>query len=158
VHQCALSNLRAREVLEWDYSSSILPVRRDLPKVSAVLDLSVREKINCRITTLDALMTEAGWAGNVDLLKIDVQGAELHALRGAEKTLPRVRFVLTEVSFTPLYEGSCVFGEVYDLLSAQGFRLLSLQDGFRGSMESFCRVTHCSVANVMNWLIERYLR
>jgi FkbM family methyltransferase len=135
VHQCALSDQESMcemEVLEWDYSSSILPVRRDLPKVSAVLDLSVREKINCRVTTLDTLMTEAGWVGSVDLLKIDVQGAELLALRGAEQTLPRVRFILTEVSFTPLYEGSCVFGQVYDLLSERGFRLLSLQDGFRG--------------------------
>jgi hypothetical protein len=120
------------EVLEWDYSSSILPVRRDLPNVSAVLDLSIREKINCRVTTLDTIMIEARWDGNVDLLKVDVQGAELLALRGAELTLPLVSFIFTEVSFTPLYEGSCVLGEVYDFLSTHGFRLLSLRDGFRG--------------------------
>jgi len=136
VHQCALSDQETTcemEVLEWDYSSSILPVRRDLPNVSTVLDLSIRERINCRVTTLDTIMIEAQLAENVDLLKIDVQGAELLVLHGAEQTLPRVRFVLTEVSFTPLYEGSCVLAEVYDLLSARGFRLLSLQEGFRGT-------------------------
>lgn len=78
----------------------------------AVLDLSVREKINCRVTTLDTLMTEAGWVGSVDLLKIDVQGAELLALRGAEQTLPHVRVILTEVSFTSLYERSCPRGSL----------------------------------------------
>jgi len=120
------------EVLNYDYSSSILPVRRDLPNVTAVLDLGVRERIECRATTLDVVMREAQWDSEVDLLKIDVQGAELMTLRGAEQTLRRVRFLLAEVSFTPLYEGSCVFGQVYDFLYARGYRLLSLQEGFRG--------------------------
>jgi len=40
--------------------------------------------------------------------------------------------IYTEVSFTPLYEGSCIFSEVYDFLCARGFRLLSLREGFRG--------------------------
>jgi hypothetical protein len=39
---------------------------------------------------------------------------------------------MTEVSFSPLYEGSCVFGQVYDFLHARGFRLLALEEGFRG--------------------------
>jgi FkbM family methyltransferase len=135
VHQCALSDAEGgcdMEVLNWDYSSSILPVRRDLPNVSAVLDLSVRENIAVRVRTLDALLSEIQWQGNIDLLKIDVQGAELMTLRGAERALARVQFLLTEVSFAPVYEGSCVFGEVFDFLSARGLRLLSLQEGFRG--------------------------
>jgi hypothetical protein len=77
-------------------------------------------------------MTEAQSKENVDLLKIDVQGAELMALRGAAQTLPRVRMICTEVSFTPLYEGSSIFSEIYDFLGDRGFRLLSLREGFRG--------------------------
>jgi hypothetical protein len=110
-------------------------VRRDLPNVSAVLDLGVREKIECRVTTLDALMREVSWTEDIDLLKIDVQGAELLSLSGAERTLERVLLLLTEVSFAPLYEGSCIFGEVYEFLTARGFRLLALQEGFRGRDE-----------------------
>jgi hypothetical protein len=119
------------EVLKFDYSSSILPVRRDLPD-AGVVDLDVREKIKCRVATLDSVITEAQWKKNIDLLKIDVQGAELMVLRGAEQTLPHVHFVYTEISFTPLYEGSCIFPEVYDYLRASDFRLLSLREGFRG--------------------------
>jgi FkbM family methyltransferase len=135
VHQCAVAD-QARicemEVLEWDYSSSILPVKRDLLNMAEEIDLAVREKIKCRVATLDSVMTEAQWKENVDLLKIDVQGAELMALRGAEQTLPHVHMIYTEVSFTPLYEGSSIFSEVYDFLCARGFRLLSLREGFRG--------------------------
>ena len=84
------------------------------------------------MTKLDTLLHELRWPGNIDLMKIDVQGAELLALRGAEQALARTRFVFAEVSFAPLYEGSCVFGEVYDFLCSRGFRLLSIQEGFRG--------------------------
>lgn len=135
VHQCALSDeetVCSMEVLNYDYSSSILAVKRDLPNVSAVLDLGVRDRLECRVTKLDTLLQEEHWQESVNLLKIDVQGAELMALRGAAKTLSRVRFLFTEVSFKPLYEGSCVFGEIYDFLYARGFRLLSLGEGFRG--------------------------
>jgi FkbM family methyltransferase len=138
VHLCAVAQeagTREMEVLQWDYSSSLLPVKRDLANVSEVIDLKVRENIECRVDTLDSVMVEAQWKENVDLLKIDVQGAELLALRGAEQTLPRVRMIYTEVSFTPLYEGSCVFQEIYDFLRAHGFRLLSLREGFRGKDE-----------------------
>ena len=120
------------DVLNWDYSSSLLAVRRDLQTVNAVLDLNVREKIKCQVTMLDTLMREHWQNGTVDLLKIDVQGAELMALRGGEQTLKRVRFVLTEVSFTRLYEGSCVLGELYSFLRERGFCLLAFQEGFRG--------------------------
>ena len=135
VHQCALSDQETAcemEVLNFDYSSSILSPRRDLVNVSTVLDLGVRERIACRVTTLDILLREACWSGPIDLLKIDVQGAELMVLRGAEKTLSTVRFVLTEISFKPLYEGSAVFSQVYDLLTARGFGLIALKEGFRG--------------------------
>jgi hypothetical protein len=40
--------------------------------------------------------------------------------------------ICTEVSFTPLYEGSSIFSEIYDFLGDRGFRLLSLREGFRG--------------------------
>src|SRR5262249_48110957 len=134
VHQCAVAD-QARtcemEVLKYDYSSSILPVKRDI-RMAAVVDLDIREKIECRVATLDSVMAEAQWEDNIDLLKIDAQGAELMVLRGAEQTLPHIRVIYTEVAFTALYEGSCIFSEVYDFLCARGFRLLSLREAFRG--------------------------
>ena len=135
VHQCALSDRSetcTMDVLNWHYSSSLLPVRRDLPNVSTLLDLDVRQKIECQLTTLDQLMAEHWKDGVIDLMKIDVQGAELMVLRGAAKTLKRVRFVLTEVSFIPMYEASCGFEELHGFLREHGFRLLAMEEGFRG--------------------------
>lgn len=56
-----------------------------------------------------------------DLLKIDVQGAELDVFRGAQRLLGQAVAVQTEVSFITLYEGQPGFGEVDATLRAMGF-------------------------------------
>jgi FkbM family methyltransferase len=55
------------------------------------------------------------------LLKIDVQGYEAVVLRGAAKTLERVDYLITEVSFRELYAGQPLFDEIHALLTGQGF-------------------------------------
>lgn len=63
----------------------------------------------------------------VDVLKLDLQGFEVEALRGAARLLRRgVACVYTEVSFVPLYEGSAVFGEVDAFMRQHGYRLYNL--------------------------------
>ncbi len=64
-----------------------------------------------------------------DLLKLDLQGYELEALRGAESTLPLVSFILTEVSFAEFYVGQPLFTEVFDYLRERGFHLSALGYG-----------------------------
>ena len=61
-----------------------------------------------------------------DILKLDLQGYELEALRGAEAILRGVAAVLCEVSFTDLYEGQPRGGEVIDWLTGRGFNLEGL--------------------------------
>jgi FkbM family methyltransferase len=56
-----------------------------------------------------------------DWLLLDVQGAELDVLRGAERLLGDVLVVETEVEFLPLYEGQPMFGDVDGFLRARGF-------------------------------------
>jgi FkbM family methyltransferase len=127
------SESRKMEVLNWDYSSSILPVKRDVPGVNEVIDLGVREIIDCRSATLDELCYETGWEGDVDLLKIDVQGAEHLVLQGAAKTLKRTKVIWIEVSFKPLYEGSSTIETIIRLCDQSGFALTHIDEGFRGS-------------------------
>jgi hypothetical protein len=59
----------------------------------------------------------------IDYLKMDIQGAELQALRGAERHLRRTMVVHTEVEFVPLYVGQPLFAEVDQELRRQGFLL-----------------------------------
>ena len=122
----------AMDILNFDYSSSLLKAMPDAAGAGRQLDLGVREQVEVPVRTLDSLLGSHASSEPIDLLKIDVQGNELKVLRGAEQSLRRTRLVWIEVSFRPLYEGSAVFSEVYDFLYAHGFYLGAIQEGFRG--------------------------
>lgn len=89
-------------------------------------DTRTEQTRQVRTTTLDDWFEVAQDYGvdRVDILKLDLQGYELEALRGATKLLTHgVGCILTEVSFVPIYEGSPVFGDVDALLRRFGYRL-----------------------------------
>ena len=55
------------------------------------------------------------------LLKVDVQGGELAALRGADRLLSSIDAILVEASFVELYEGQALASEVWSFLETNGF-------------------------------------
>ncbi|HTP84491.1 MAG TPA: FkbM family methyltransferase [Alphaproteobacteria bacterium] len=61
--------------------------------------------------------------GDIDFLKIDVQGAERDVLGGAIRVLQDVVMVQTEVMFVPMYEDQPLFGDIDVALRAAGFLL-----------------------------------
>lgn len=70
---------------------------------------------------LDALCAQLG-IDVIDLIWMDLQGAELIALQSAGSLLERTRYLYTEVSHRPLYDGQCLFDQVDAFLTARGFR------------------------------------
>jgi FkbM family methyltransferase len=76
----------------------------------------VRE-IEIETRTLDSI-TEIG---QLDFLKIDVQGSELAVFLGGQSRLSNAVAIHTEVSFVPLYQGQPVFGDIDLALREQGF-------------------------------------
>jgi FkbM family methyltransferase len=66
----------------------------------------------------------------VDLLAMDIQGAELRALKGAERLLTdhRVALVYCEVEFYELYKGQPLFWEIGSHLHRKGYHLYGLYD------------------------------
>jgi hypothetical protein len=60
---------------------------------------------------------------DADLLKIDIQGAELMVFRHAPRLLQRCVVVHTEVEFLPMYIGQPLFSEVEQHLRGAGFVL-----------------------------------
>ncbi len=73
--------------------------------------------------TLDAFCEEHG-IEKVDVLKIDVQGAELRVLRGAVKILQTgVRVILCELEYCDRYVGQCWQHEVKSFLQTYDYRV-----------------------------------
>lgn len=87
-----------------------------------------------RTTTLDAFCREHGLAG-IDVLKLDIQGGELLALKGAEELLRRraVGLVYTEASFVPHYQNGPLFHEVAALLAGHGYGLYNIYNLVRAA-------------------------
>jgi len=63
-------------------------------------------------------------------MKLDVQGHELNVLKGAEKTMKRTLFVLTELSNHETYKGGARYYEVDQLLREYGFVLQNIFSGY----------------------------
>lgn len=59
----------------------------------------------------------------IDLMILDVQGAELECLRGATESLSRTRFLQVEVSYEAIYHGGVLFEELNAWLVDRGFEL-----------------------------------
>jgi protein O-GlcNAc transferase len=60
--------------------------------------------------------------GDVDLVKIDVQGGEQAVFRGAERVLRNAVLVQTEVEFVELYEGQPLFADIDKDLRGRGYQ------------------------------------
>jgi FkbM family methyltransferase len=109
-------------------TSSLLRARRDLADMD---HLGEEQTLTVNLRRLDDVAAEAGMP-RVDLLKIDVQGAEDAVLRGATETLRRTRLAWIECSFLPLYERSAIFADVQALMEAANFGLLDWNEAMRG--------------------------
>jgi protein O-GlcNAc transferase len=60
--------------------------------------------------------------GDIDFIKIDVQGSELAVLKNASRALSGALLIQTEVEFVELYKGQPLFADVDTFLRAEGFQ------------------------------------
>ena len=87
--------------------------------------------VEIETTTLDAFCQSEG-IEEIDLLQIDVQGAELQVLEGASSVLARsILAVQAEVEFSHLYVNQPLFADVDTYLRKQGFTLFDLARSYR---------------------------
>jgi FkbM family methyltransferase len=61
-----------------------------------------------------------------DLLKLDIQGYELPALKGAEGLLPQVKLIYSEVQLYPIYQGATRFHETLAWLVQRNFDIYGI--------------------------------
>lgn len=60
------------------------------------------------------------------LLKVDVQGFELEALKGCGELISKFRHVIVECSFVELYKGQALISDVFAFMLRSGFTLISV--------------------------------
>jgi len=132
IFECALAADVGTAVLHVnaiEATSSLFSIRRGIAELSG-LALGEEKILRVPTRTLDSVTAEAKLE-RIDLLKLDVQGAEHLVLAGATQALKATRLIWSECSFKPLYTGSCTFADIYETLAKVGFQLLELNTAFR---------------------------
>jgi FkbM family methyltransferase len=61
---------------------------------------------------------------HIDAIWMDLQGAELKALKSMGNLLDSVKVIHTELEVNPMYEGQCLFKDVNTFLQERGFDLV----------------------------------
>jgi FkbM family methyltransferase len=107
------------------YSSSLLEMEDRHLRTAPDSAYVGSERIT--VVPLDSVWDELVDSSDRPLLKLDVQGFELEALRGAERSLPSLIGVQCELSLVPLYAGAPSYREVLEFLDAAGFRLAGFE-------------------------------
>ncbi len=104
-------------------------------------DLEKLETVEVTVVRMDEAVKER--APGADIIKLDLQGFELEALKGATGLFPGVKAIVTETAFVPLYENQPLFPQLKAFLEKRGFRFerffepFSNETGERISADAF---------------------
>ena len=89
--------------------------------VAKLFGLVNDESYQVEVSSIDSEYLSRG--ADIDVLQIDVQGAEMLVLEGAKEMILRTRPVFLEVSIDAnLYTNSATWSELATLLASKGFR------------------------------------
>lgn len=112
---------------------------------SSILELGTHETVHPEVkyvgkTVMQSIRVDEidyNFSG-LDFLNIDIQGAELLALKGMGKLLDQFKYVYLEVNWDELYQGCPLIGELDVFLSSKGFHLKeSIECGNTGWGDGF---------------------
>jgi len=95
----------------------------------------------CQFYALDDYLTQQG-IEQIDLLKIDVQGAEYRVLQGGANALKagRVRVLYLEIIIGPTYVGQWGMGQYLSYLENLGFRVMGLYNFAYGAQRELIQL------------------
>lgn len=128
-------------VCDYDGNISFYPINQDKtitswkdgnPGASSIFKsngkYTVEQYVQDEIITcchrLDSVMDKRG-IPNVDIIWMDLQGAELLALKGLGNHLQNVKYIHTEVSYKEMYSGQVMFNELNDFVLSNNFLVLN---------------------------------
>ena len=88
------------------------------------IETYIQDEIKTNCHRLDYIMKIYN-IPNVDIIWMDLQGAELLALKSLGEHLKSVQYIHTEVSHKPIYENQVMFDELHQFLIKNNFELMN---------------------------------
>ena len=124
-YACALSNTNGKALLNINISedtNSLLNTECHKSNPHSSL-LETKETIEVETKTLDKIFPNE----TIDLLKLDLQGGEYNALKGAENLFKheRIKCIICEVMFQKNYKNQSNGSDLIMYLEKQGFKILN---------------------------------
>lgn len=158
LHPVALSSAPGNAVLNVNRSAetnSLLPSDPRAAQYWGEGLLETERALEVPLQTLDGFCAERAIA-RVDVLKLDVQGAEYSVLEGADALLSarRIGVIYTEVIVAPTYVGQRRLVDYLALTSAKGYELFDLYNPTRRNG----RLIQSDILFVSDDLLARYER
>jgi FkbM family methyltransferase len=122
---------------EWGSLSPVAPDAADLMGIGGFVAIATRSEIEVPTLTLDHFCAEQG-ISSMQILKMDIQGGELAALRGAEGLLASrsIDLIYSEVFFKKLYADQGSFFDLGQFLQDHGYPLYGLYNHFLGKHDA----------------------
>tara|TARA_B100000579_G_C22820340_1_gene850253 strand:- start:56 stop:796 length:741 start_codon:yes stop_codon:yes gene_type:complete len=108
-------------------SSSILEIE-NINNLGRNFDIIEKREIN--VITLENALNKIDLNGSI-LLKLDVQGYELKVLEGAEKLLPKIKYIITEVAENKIYKNQVTKNIILKYLKEKNFEILKSTNVYR---------------------------
>lgn len=128
-HQIAFSDKEGTTTfhtnVDLSCNSLLPPTESDYKCYSAK---SIKDgEIQVDTNTIDNFCFDSDISG-IDILKLDVEGAEVKVLDGASKMLSKqaIKLIYSEVMFIPHYTQGCLFHELATFLNSYGYTLFNL--------------------------------
>ncbi|ASU33141.1 hypothetical protein MuYL_1243 [Mucilaginibacter xinganensis] len=112
---------------DFDVLSSLFKIKDDHLSPFAI---SAPIKIIVNTETLDNIAKNS-MLDIVDLIKIDVQGAEHLVLNSGLNILKSTKMVYTEFSYKPMYDSSSTFFDVFNILADNNFRMVNISTAYK---------------------------
>lgn len=105
------NNKQSSSVLEFGTHSVVSP------------EVEFTHDLQLRTSTIDTIAAQYEIPDTVNFMNLDIQGAELLALKGGERFLEHVDYIYTEINVDELYVGCVRLYQLSDWLGKLGFSL-----------------------------------